>query len=377
MKVILVTETFPPEVNGVARTLDRLVHELRQRSIAVDIVRPRQPGESSHPTGCEERNGHATLKVAGLPLPGYPGLRFGLPVVWQLRDWFRERRAEVVHIATEGPLGWAALLVARRLGLPVTTTFHTNFAEYGRHYGYGKGFANRYLRAFHNRAQRTLAPTAELARILTAQGIERVGVLGRGVDCRTFDPARRCPRLRTAWGLGEGDPAVLSVGRLAPEKNVDLLARLALDLQRDAPRAKLILVGDGPSRRQLEREIPWAVFAGQRIGEDLAAHYASADVFVFPSLTDTFGNVVPEAMASGLPVVAFDRGAARQLIDAEGIVVPEGASSAFCAAAVELARHPLPRRRRGEGARRKALTLAWAEVTDVFERELRAACVGA
>ena len=135
----------------------------------------------------------------------------------------------MVHIATEGPLGWAALLVARHLGVPVTTTFHTNFPEYGRHYGYGESFAMSYLRAFHNRARRTLAPTADLARSLTARGVERVGVLSRGVDCEAYDPARRSGSLRSAWGLAEDDPAVLYVGRLAPEKNVDLLVRLALE----------------------------------------------------------------------------------------------------------------------------------------------------
>lgn len=183
-----------------------------------------------------------------------------------------------------------------------------------------------YLRAFHNLAHRTLAPTADLAG-LTARGIERVGVLSRGVDCEAYGPGRRCGELRGAWGLADDDPAVLCVGRLAPEKNVELLVRLALELARDAPRAKLVLVGDGQARRRLKRDIPWAVFAGQRIGDDLATHYASADVFVFPSLTDTFGNVVPEAMASGLPVVAFDRGAARELVVDEGRVVPEGASA--------------------------------------------------
>jgi glycosyltransferase involved in cell wall biosynthesis len=369
LSVALVTETFPPEVNGVARTLDRLVSELRLRSIRVDVVRPRQAAEPKN----QPTNGHAAFRVPGLPLPGYPTLRFGLPVAWRLSRWFRRHRPDVVHIATEGPLGWAALLVARRQSLPVTTTFHTNFPEYGRHYGYGEGFAMSYLRAFHNRAQRTLVPTAELARSLTARGVERVGVMARGVDCQTFDPARRSNELRAAWGLAESDPAVLCVGRLAPEKNVDLLVRLALDLARDVPRAKLVLVGDGPARRRLEREIPWAVFAGQRLGDDLAAHYASADVFVFPSLTDTFGNVVPEAMASGLPVVAFDRGAARDLVVDEGRVVPEGASAAFCAAAIELTRDASERRRRGEAARRRALGMEWSRIADVFERELRQA----
>lgn len=369
LSVALVTETFPPEVNGVARTLDRLVRELRLRSIRVDVVRPRQAAEPS----CPATTGQADFLVPGLPLPGYPSLRFGFPVAWRLRHWFRERRPDVVHIATEGPLGWAALLMARRLGVPVTTTFHTNFPEYGRHYGYGETMAMSYLRAFHNRAQRTLAPTADLARTLTARGVERVGVLSRGVDCGAYDPARRSGSLRSAWGLAEEDPAVLYVGRLAPEKNVDLLVRLALELARDAPRTKLVLVGDGPARRRLEREIPWAVFAGQQIGEDLATHYASADVFVFPSLTDTFGNVVPEAMASGLPVVAFDRGAARELVVDEGRVVPEGASAAFCAAAIELARDAGERRRRGEAARRRALGLGWSRIADVFEGELRRA----
>jgi glycosyltransferase involved in cell wall biosynthesis len=370
LRVTLVTETFPPEINGAARSLERLVMELDRLGVTVDLVRPRQRGERvPHPTV----GALPTLVVPGLPLPGYSALRFGWPSPLRLRRWLTARRPDVLHIATEGPLGWAALLLARRSGIPVTTTFHTNFAEYGRHYGYGHALAIRYLRAFHNRAQRTLAPTPEVAARLSELGVERVGVLGRGVDCELFDPARRSQRLRAAWGAGVDDPVMLHVGRLAPEKNVDLLVQLALELERDAPRAKLVIVGDGPSRARLASLLPRAVFTGQRTGEDLAEHYASADAFVFPSLTDTFGNVVTEAMASGLPTVAFDRGAARVLAGPHGIAVDAASPLAWCRAAVELARHPAKLAERGALARDKVLGLSWRAVAGSFENELRAA----
>jgi glycosyltransferase involved in cell wall biosynthesis len=370
LRVTLVTETFPPEINGAARSLERLLGELDQLGVIADLVRPRQRAETTlHSTV----RAIPTLVVPGLPLPGYSALRFGWPAFVRLRRWLVTRRPDVVHIATEGPLGWAALLLARRSGTPVTTTFHTNFAEYGRHYGYGHAFAIRYLRAFHNRTQRTLAPTFDVAERLTQLGIERVGILGRGVDCDLFDPRRRSTRLRASWGVGEDDPVVLHVGRLAPEKNVDLLAELALELARDAPRAKLVVVGDGPSRARLAQLLPRAVFTGQRTGTDLAEHYASADAFVFPSLTDTFGNVVTEAMASGLPTVAFDRGAARALAGPHGVVVDEARPGEWCRAAVELARAPARLRLLGGLAREKAAELSWRAVARDFEAELRAA----
>ncbi len=335
LAVALVTETYLPEVNGVAMTLGRLADGLAARGHRVRIVRPRQKHER---TG---RLADGQLLTPGLPIPRYPELRFGLPAGATLRAAWQERRPDIVHIATEGPLGLSALATARSLEIPVLSTFHTNFHAYSRHYGIGwlKRGIERYLRWFHNRTAATLVPTRELADELVRLGFRDVGVLSRGVDTVLFNPARRSSELRAAWGAGPEDPVCLVVGRLAPEKNLELAFAAFAALRADHPRARMVCVGDGPLAETLARRHPEAHFTGVRRGEDLAAHYASADLFLFPSLTETFGNVVGEALASGLPVVAFDHAAAGDLIGNgyNGQLAAPGDRTAFIAAARRLA----------------------------------------
>lgn len=334
LTVALVTETYPPEVNGVAMTLARLADGLTARGNRVCIVRPRQRGERCGARGDQ-------LLTPGLPIPRYPELRLGLPAAARLRSAWLQQLPDVVHVATEGPLGFSALAVARQLDLPVISTFHTNFHSYSRHYGIGwlRGGIERYLRWFHNRTAATLVPTAALAGELSQRGFRNVGVLSRGVDMRLFSPQRRSTTLRRNWGAGRHDLVALVTGRLAPEKNLDLALQAFAAIRRIQPGARLVCVGDGPLREQLARRHPECLLVGAKHGEDLAAHYASADLFLFPSLTETFGNVVTEALASGLPVVAFDCAAAGSLIenDWNGMRVPTGDAAAFVAAAVHVA----------------------------------------
>jgi glycosyltransferase involved in cell wall biosynthesis len=341
LRVALVTETYPPEVNGVALTLARLVGGLRERGHQVQLVRPRQ--------GSQDRATLDEVLVAGLPIPGYPGLRFGLPTHRSLRSQWQRERPDIVHVATEGPLGAAAVGAARALNLPISSGFHTNFRAYSRHYrlGWLRGLVGGHLRRFHNRTDLTLAPTAALAEELHGEGYRRVEVLARGVDTALFNPTRRSAVLRQIWGAGPEDLVVAYVGRLAPEKNLALV-QVAFSAIADKYRdARLVFVGDGPSLTSLRKHHPGHIFAGMRRGEDLAAHYASADLFLFPSLTETFGNVVPEALASGLGVVAFDCAAAADLIRSgeNGITVAPADNDSFTAAALALAadRHALER----------------------------------
>jgi glycosyltransferase involved in cell wall biosynthesis len=283
----------------------------------------------------------------------------------------RQRRPDVVHIASEGPLGVSALSVCRALEIPVSTSFHTNFHSYGAYYGLGglRHLALWHLRRFHNRAACTLVPTAQTRARLHAEGFHNLIVLPRGIDTELFSPSRRSQALRRAWGAGLEDLVVLHVGRLAPEKNLPLAVRAFGRLRETAPRARFVLVGEGPERASLERQHPDFVFAGLRRGEDLAAHYASADVFLFPSLTETFGNVTLEAMASGLAVVAFDDAAAHEHVrDGEsGLVVPRGRAMEFETAAVRLAGEPALRRRLGESAARAVARVSWDSVGAAFE----------
>lgn len=376
LRLSVVTETWPPEVNGVANTLHRLVQTMLSRGHSIELVRLKRPSAGSDPVGPADQSEafHERL-LSSLPIPRYPGLRMGVPSKGALMRLWSVHRPDLVHIATEGPLGWSALRAATQLRIPVTSDFRTNFHRYSGHYGLGlfrKPIAG-YLRKFHNRTARTLVPTQQLAQELAASGFRNLAVVGRGVDLERFTPARRSEALRASWGAQPGDLVVVHVGRLAAEKNLDLLSLSFDALSRHCPNARLVLVGDGPMRESLRQRCPKAIFAGQRKGEDLAAHYASADLFLFPSLTETFGNVVTEAMASGLAVVSYDCAAAREHIQhgVSGLLVPEGQEAIFIAESVRAAvDHPL-RARVARASLARAQALSWDHIGRLFEHHLR------
>ena len=363
MRVALVTETYPPEVNGVALTIDRLVRGLQARHHDIQLVRPRQAAVDAGP-GDQDRTEQVLMR--GLPIPRYPHLRMGLPAKRALLGLWTRRRPDLVHIATEGPLGWSALQAARKLKLPVSTDFRTNFHAYSRHYGIGwlqKPIA-AYLRRFHNQAHCTMVPTVSLQAELNAMGFERLLVVARGVDTQRFDSARRSAALRESWGVRAGEQVVLSVGRIAPEKNLELLLRSYEAMRQVNPAWRLVVVGDGPDRAALLQRCPEVVLAGSRSGTDLAEHYASADCFLFPSLTETYGNVTPEALASGLAVLAYDYAAAAELIHhgENGLLAPVGDSDAFVRRAVDLAGNRQLAARLRQGARASTLALDWSHI---------------
>lgn len=370
LRIAVVTETYPPEVNGVARTIGVMVAALRARRHSIQLVRPRQPAEETP----ADEPGFETLLRPGFPLPRYRELRMGLPSKRALLHAWRARRPDVVQVVTEGPLGSSAVTAARTLGIPVVSEFHTNFHDYSRHYGFGllRPWVAGHLRRLHNRADCTLVPTAEMKAQLAAAGYRRLEVVGRGIDLALFDARRRSDALRRTWGAGERDIVALSVGRLAPEKNLRLLVEAVRAMQAVAPRLKVVVVGDGPERAALSAANRDLVFAGMRVGAALAEHYASADVFLFPSLTETFGNVTTEAMASGLAIVAFDYAAARQCLRhrASALLAPCGDAQAFVEAAQELAADADLRERLRDAAARAAGALTWARVIDDLEAVL-------
>jgi glycosyltransferase involved in cell wall biosynthesis len=368
--ISIVTETYPPEINGVALTLAQLVSGLRMQGHAVSVVRPRQKRFDGLRCGYDPR---VTL-VPGLPLPGYRGLRVGLPAGRMLRRCWTEHHPDVVYVATEGPLGWSAVSTAQLLGIPVFSGFHTNFHNYSRYYhaGWLRFLILGYLHRFHSRTVGTIVASVDLRERLRAMGLKNVRVLDRGVDSRLFTPERRSAALRRRWCASDDDLVVLYVGRVAPEKNLGLAIESYRAMKRLNRSVKFVIVGDGPLRAALQQKHPALIFCGVHTGADLAEHYASADVFLFPSETETFGNVTLEAMASGLAVVAYDYAAARMHItDGEtGVLVPYGRSSRFVDAAVKLAREPQCFTKIRQQARERAVTLDWQGVVDRFARIL-------
>lgn len=366
MHYAIVSETYPPEVNGVALTVQSLEHGLRARGHQVSLVRPRQEARlASDPL---------QLLVPAIPLPGYPGLRAGMPAMSPIAAAWRRARPDAVYIATEGPLGWAALRVACRLGIAVATGFHTRFDSYMRDYRmpWMEPVALRWMRRFHNQADATLVPTRELQATLRSRGFRRVRVLPRGVDTQLFDPARRCDAVRRGLGLARDVPLVVHVGRLAAEKNLPLALGAFRRLQAKQPRARMVWLGDGPLRERMQRENPDCVFTGTLRGEALARQLASADLFLFPSLSETFGNVTLESMASGVPVVAYDYGAAREHLrdGVHGAAVACGDEAAFMAATVALGSDMTRLRAMGDAARAAVLGLSPRQVAADFDRLL-------
>jgi glycosyltransferase involved in cell wall biosynthesis len=347
MRYTIVTETYPPEVNGVSLTVQSLESGLRARGNQVELIRPRQRGEKLAAEG-------QTL-VRGMPLPRYPGLRFGLPAGRRLSALWKKQRPDAIYVATEGPLGWSALRTARKLGVPSIAGFHTRFDEYVQHFraAFLTNTAFAWMRRFHNMADATIVPTEELANFLSGHGFHNVQVLRRAVDTQRFDPSRRDPELRASWGAGEDSLVVMYLGRIAPEKNLDLAVRSYRKLQKAHPDARFVWVGDGPAREGITAANPDFIFTGLKRGDELARHFASADLFVFPSLTETFGNVTLEAMASAVPTVAFDYGAARQhLRDGEhGAAVPFGDHEAFEEAVLRVVADAEARKAMGRRAR--------------------------
>jgi glycosyltransferase involved in cell wall biosynthesis len=373
LRIAVVSETYPPEVNGVAVTLSKVVDGLRSANNAVQLIRLRQGGTDAA-TQDDMYAGYQEVLMRGFPIPNYPDLRMGMPSKSALIRLWQLKRPDVVHIATEGPLGWSALRAAMYLKLPVSTDYRTNFQSYSTHYGVGFLYKPimAYLKKFHNLAGCTMVPTEGLRSSLAAVGFQRLKVVSRGVDTVAYDPAHRSEALRQQWGLAPQDLAVLCVGRLAKEKNLDLLLRAFEAIQARQPSARLVLVGHGPMLQELQLKCPGAIFTGQLRGHTLAEHYASADLFLMPSLTETFGNVTTEAMASGLPVVAFNYAAAAELIvsGVNGRLVAMRDAEDFVFAASEVAVQAVQLKSMAAAARQTALGLDWACIVEKFENEL-------
>lgn len=361
MKIDIVTDTFPPDINGVAMTLGRLTQGLKQRGHRVHVLH----------TGTTAGPGETC--VAALPLPGYKEVRVGLPKPFELRARWTRRRPDAVYVATESPLGKSALKAANALRIPVATGFHTNFHQYMQQYGMRglQSVAMAYLKNFHQRANCTLTPSRDVREQLTAEGVENVHLLGRGVDTEMFTPERRCEKLRAEWGVRAGTPVAIMVGRVAVEKNFDLAIRTFNKMRQAFPDVACVVIGDGPLREKLTEAHPWVHFTGVKTGDDLARYYASADVLIFPSETETFGNVLLEGMASGLATVSYDYAASalHVLEGVNGLKAPMGDAEEFIEHALHALSLAVDDDLRRE-ARETAESLGWDTVVGEFENRL-------
>lgn len=305
MRILVATDAWHPQINGVVRTLSATATHARKFGTELLFLTPDD--------------------FAGLPLPGYPEIKLALPLAAKVRRKIIETRPDAIHIATEGPVGLAARRYCRRHNIRFTTSFHTAFPAYvATRSPIPEQWVWRYLRWFHDRSDRVMVASNALASELQAQGFQRIVRWSRGVDTALFKPA-------PDETLDLPRPIFLNVGRVAVEKNLE--AFLALDL----PGTKVV-VGDGPARTALARKYPKAVFLGTREGKALAKIYAAADVFVFPSRTDTFGLVLLEALASGLPVAALPIPAVEAVMGTAPVCALDNDLRAACLKALRLSR---------------------------------------
>lgn len=309
MLISIVTETYAPDINGVAMTLGNLVSGLSDIGHQIQLICPlnKDRDASSLPENV------SLYPVRGVPIPKYNEAKFGLPSKSLLKKLWISKRPDIIYVATEGPLGWQAVKRANKLNIPVISGFHTNFHSYSNHYGIGllEKVVSNYLIKLHNKTALTLTPTLGQKTIIENMGINNVSIIGRGVDTILFSPNKRSSELRNSWGITyDNEPVLLYVGRIAVEKNLSLAIKTYHEMFKINNKVKFVLVGDGPLLNTIKHDNPDFIFAGMQTGEELAKHYASSDIFIFPSMTETFGNVVLEAMASGLGVVAYDYAAA-------------------------------------------------------------------
>jgi glycosyltransferase involved in cell wall biosynthesis len=354
-RALVFTDTFA-ETNGVAGTMRRLASAAGAGAFAGAVVvashEPPPPGVVSLPPDWT------------IPLPTYDSLDLRFPLPTDVLDRIEAEQPDVIHVATPGPVGFCGLAVGRLLGIPVVGSYHTELGPYALHLTRDLLVAQAldlYVDWFYKQCSTVLAPTTHVAAALEARGLPDVGIWGRGVDCSLFDPARRDEALRSRL-LDGGDLLLLSVGSISEKKRLSVLLDAYARVSRVRPGIRLAMVGDGPARAELQRTAPrGTVFVGEAHGEALARLYACADVFCFPSTTDTFGQVLLEAGASGLPAIAAAAGGGLELVadGRTGMLVAPDDAGALAAAVLELADDPERRAAFGAAGRVSALERTW------------------
>ncbi len=362
IRLALFCDSYLPQVNGVSFLLERLVHALRARGGAVRVYTTTDPHAGIEPD---------VRRWPSLEFWLYPEHRLALPTPASVKRELEAWRPTLVHAASPFGLGLGARAGAKALGLPFVTSYHTSWSAYTKFYGLGalSAFAWRYIQWFHNSGDRTYCPTHAVREELESHGIRRTAIWSRGVDTARFTPAARSAALRARLGATDRTVVCAYVGRLGAEKGLALaMTGMHRVMARAGGDVVCAIAGDGPFEAECRRLAPpGTVFTGRLIGRELSEFYASADVFIFPSTTDTFGNVVLEAMASGLPVIGADVGPTRELLGrARGVVFPPDDEAAFAERVLELVTdHP-----RRAALAREALAYARTRTWDAVFDEL-------
>ena len=370
LKIAIVTETWPPEINGVALSILQLTKGLQKRGHKILLVRPRQNVRDYNFTPDQE------CLVKSQSIPKYTQLQFGWPQIFKIAEAFDQFKPDIVHIVTEGPLGLAALNQAKLRHIPVSSGFHSAFHDFSRYFdlAFLVKPLRQYLKWFHNQTDLTCVPSQDTRQVLRDSGLHcPMRVIGRGVDSQRFNPQCRRQALRQQWQADDDTTVLLSVGRVSPEKEVALIIKSYYQLKRIQKQRKfqLVVVGDGPALAEYQEHYPDVIFMGAQMGHALAECYASADVFAFPSQVETFGNVVLEAMASGLPVVAYNYACAGMMVDQQqsGWLIPLGDVAAWQQHIYDLPEQDTLRKM-GHRAARQVEHCGWDKPISDFENAL-------
>ncbi len=320
MKLAFVTDSFVPDVNGAARSLAQFVSCLEDLGHSVSVIR----------TG--EKCTKDTV-VSYFEIPRYPEIKIGGMSSYRFIELWRKWTPDVVYIAMESPMGYTALKACKELGIPVVSGFHTNFHHYTHAFrvGFLKWAVLKHIKDFHNDTQATVVPSLTVKEELKQLGFHHLHLVSRGVDTTLYNSNRRSDTLREKWGVSKNTPVVGYVGRISPEKNLPLFFKTLDSFKQQGKSIAPVIVGDGPLLPSLKKAHPDCHFTGNLSGEELAEAYASIDVFLFPSLSETFGNAVTEALASGTRVVSFSYASSQMHIQQEvnGYLSPVGDTTRF------------------------------------------------
>lgn len=377
-RLLVCTDTYPPQVNGVSVVTALSVTGLRERGWEVTVVSPRYPAPRAHAFPPDTTTDAAEASIPSAPMPGYPDIRLALPTDRPVAAAIRDARPDLVHSATEFVIGRIAQRLARAAGIPAVSSYHTDFSRYTEAYGVGwlRPTVSRYLADFHRRSRRVYTPSHVAKGDLAKIGVQHVEVWGRGVDTRLFSPARRSEALRSVYG-NRDTFVLLHVGRMAAEKGVDRILSAFELARRSLPAGAihLVIAGSGPREDALRHASGEGVtFLGNLDRTDVLPRlYASADAFLFASLTETLGLVVLEAMSSGLPVIAIPAGGVADHLrdNYNGVACRVGDPADMAAAIVRLALDRTRTRRLSIGARATAEALDWSLELDALDRSYR------